>query len=401
MDVLATAASTSKSSIATLGESLKSVSPVAKQFGFSLTDSVAMVAKMQDVGIEASEAGNAVKTMLTKLTKPSAGMMKMMKKMGVSFVDTHGDMLMPEKIFEQANLMQSQLKGNAKQAAAFADIVGLRGQKALTVLASNFSKANEEGDTFSDVLKKSAGAAKQMAETKLNNLNGDITKMSSAWDGLTVAINDALKGALRPLIQDFTEWMGNPETQESIVSMVNTFKEWAPVLFDVLKVVGLVISSVWIVTTAMKAWTAATVIFNAVMMLNPVAALFMAIVAAIMLVIYYWDEFKIGFLMGIDLMMAPLLALYNLVAKVANTFGATMELASFMGLSDGEMARQDEVANQEARARAAKAQSGKQGGGGNATMTGEIGVKVDGPAKVTTKSTGPVALVVPNSASFT
>src|SRR5690606_36401827 len=70
-DVLALASSRTKSTIGSLGESMQSISPIAKQFGFSLEDAVAMAAKMQDVGIDASEAGNSIKTMLTKLTDPS------------------------------------------------------------------------------------------------------------------------------------------------------------------------------------------------------------------------------------------------------------------------------------------------------------------------------------------
>jgi len=396
MDVLALASTKTKSSIATIGESMKSISPVAKMFNISLEDSVAMAAKMQDVGIDASEAGNSIKTMFTKLTKPSKAAADMMKKAGVSFVDSFGKMKPPKEFFAEALKLQDSFEGNADAVAAFAELAGLRGMKPLMVLAETFGATNKQGQTFTDMLKEAGGAAEQMAKTKLDNLNGDVTKMGSAFDGLRVALNDNLKGALRPMIQEFTAWLSDPATKEDIVSIVNTFKEWAPALWTITKILGLVLGSIFLVTTATTVWTAAVGILTALINANPISIAFMAIVAAIMLVIYYWDEFKIAFMMGIDAMLAPAKLLYNTVVGIANALGASMEYANLLSFTEGEMGRQEEAENQAARQRAASAQSGKQGGG-TTTVDGQIGVTVKGPATVTATSKGPVGLALPAS----
>ena len=400
MDVLALASTKTKSSIATIGESMKSISPVAKMFNIELEDSVAMAAKMQDVGIDASEAGNSIKTMFTKLTKPSKAAAEMMEKAGVSFVDSFGKMKAPKLFFAEALKLQKSFEGNADAVAAFAELAGLRGMKPLMVLAETFGETNEHGQTFTDILKKAGGAAKQMAETKLDNLNGDVTKMGSAFDGLRVALNDTLKGSLRPMIQEFTAWLNDPATKEDIVSIVNTFKEWAPALWTITKILGLVLGSIFLVTTATTVWTAAVGVLTALINANPISIAFMAIVAAIMLVIYYWDEFKIAFMMGIDAMLAPAKLLYNTVVGIANALGASMEYANLLSFTEGEMGRQEEAENQAARQRAASAQSSKQGGSTTATVDGQIGVTVKGPATVTATSKGPVPLMVPASGGF-
>src|SRR5690606_25218620 len=129
-DVLTLASSRTNSSIGSLGESMKNLSPVARQFGISLEEAVGMVALLQDVGLDASEAGTATATMLTKLTKPTTAVMKEMKRLGITFQDAEGNMLPPLEIFEQMITATDKLGGNMDQIAFFADLVGLRGQKA-------------------------------------------------------------------------------------------------------------------------------------------------------------------------------------------------------------------------------------------------------------------------------
>jgi TP901 family phage tail tape measure protein len=401
MDVLAVASTSTKSSISSLSESLKSVSPVAKQFGFSLEESVAMVAKMQDVGIEASESGNAIKTMLTKLTAGGPGVQKMLKELDVSFVDLNGDMKMPEEIFAQANKLKAGLKGNAAQAKAFADIVGLRGQKALTVLSDVF--ASGDGTALIEKLEGAKGAADRIAEIKLDNLNGDVVKLGSAWDGLTVALNDSLKGSLRPMIQEFTEWLGDPETKESIQFYTEKFIEWAPLLVRIAAVVGTVAGAIWLGIAATKAWAAAGAALNAVMLMNPIALLIAAIIVAIVAVIYYWDEFKLAGLMALDALAAPLIWLNNQLAKVFSGFNKIEQMQATNAEMENRERKADFAAMDAAKNPGVQADRGLQGNGGApapADVRGMIDVNVIGPATASAKGKGGVGLNVQNSGGF-
>jgi TP901 family phage tail tape measure protein len=220
-DVLAMASSRTKSTIGSLGESMKSISPIAKQFGFSLEDAVAMAAKMQDVGIDASEAGNSIKTMLTKLTSPSNKAAKIMKDTGVSFIDSFGNMKPPKEIFEQASKLQESMKGNASSVAAFSELVGLRGQKALMVLGDMFADVNDEGLTLTQTLEGTKGAAEKMAEARMDNLRGDMTLLASATDGVFQGMFDLTSGPLRDVVKGTTAWVG--ANQKLISSKMGKF----------------------------------------------------------------------------------------------------------------------------------------------------------------------------------
>jgi len=359
-----------------------------------------MVAKMQDVGIDASEAGNSVKTMLTKLTKPSKTAARIMKEAGVSFIDAHGNMLPPKELFEQSAKLKASLSGNAASAAAFSELVGLRGQKALTILGRMFSDVDEEGRTLTETLQNSKGAADRIAKVKLDNLSGDVTKLGSAWDGLTVALNDSLKGSLRPLIQEFTAWLGNPDTKEAIKFYTEKFIEWAPLLIDVAVHVGAVAAAILTVTTALKLWAAAGLAVQAVMAMNPIIFLLMAIAAAIAMVILHWDEFKLAGLMAMDALAAPLIFLNNMIADVLSKFGVAMQKMEFMEATSAELDRRDREANFAAQDKARGIQTERGQGGGLPDVQGRIDVNMAPQLKGSAQTKGGVKLNVQNSGSF-
>lgn len=204
-DVLTLASSKTNSSIGSLGESMKNLSPVAKQFGISLEDAVGMVALLQDVGLDASEAGTATATMMTKLAKPTASVEKQMKKLGITFKDAEGNMLPPLDIFRQMAAANEKLGGNMDQVAFFADLVGLRGQKAALNLKDLFT--SDKGQQLTDALRDAEGSAEAMAKLRMDNLKGDWTLFESAIDGVKVALFDLESGPLRGVVQGFTEWV--------------------------------------------------------------------------------------------------------------------------------------------------------------------------------------------------
>src|SRR5690606_12960419 len=92
-DVLALASSKTNSSIGSLGEALSNVSATARDFGIPLEDTVASLALLQDVGLDASVSGSALNTMLTKMAKPTAEIASQMERFGVTFKDAKGNML--------------------------------------------------------------------------------------------------------------------------------------------------------------------------------------------------------------------------------------------------------------------------------------------------------------------
>lgn len=204
-DVLALASSKTNSTIGTLGESMRNVSATARQLNVPLEDVVAGVALLQDVGLDASVAGSSMNTMLTKLSKPPAAVAAQMKKMGVSFQDAEGNMLPLREVM--ANMAKAAQKsgGNMKQMAFFADLVGLRGQKA----AANLKDLLLSGkfDELAESLRGSGGAAQKMADIKLQTLTGKFLILKSKIDAVKTSLFETNNGPLKRLLAGTEEWI--------------------------------------------------------------------------------------------------------------------------------------------------------------------------------------------------
>lgn len=261
-DVLTVASSKTNTSIGSLGAAMKNLSPVAKQFGISFEDAVAGVALLQDVGMDESESGTAMATMLTKLAKPADSVAKKMKELGVTFQDAKGNMLPPVQIFENMKKAADGLGGNMDQVAFFADLVGLRGQKAALNLKDLFN--SDKGQELTRALDKALGSSEKMAALRMDNLKGDLTLLESAVDGVKVALFNLESGPLRGVVQGMTDWVS--ENQELIVSGAEKFmtalRANMSKIVVWLKRIAVGVAAFYAVAAAVKVANAAMVVFS-------------------------------------------------------------------------------------------------------------------------------------------
>lgn len=264
-DVLTLASARTNSSIGSLGESMKNLAPVAKQFGIGLEDAIGMVALLQDVGLDASEAGTATATMLTKLATPTTAVEKQMKKLGITFKDAQGNLLPPLDVFRQMAVANERLGGNMDQVAFFADLVGLRGQKAALNLKDLF--VSDKGQKLTEELRSAAGSAEKMAAIRMQNLKGDLTLLESAVDGVKVALFNLESGPLRGVVQGMTDWVS--ENQELIVSGAEKFMTK---LRENMGKIVVWLKRIAIGTAAFYALAAAVKVANAAMVAFSIAA---------------------------------------------------------------------------------------------------------------------------------
>ena len=204
-DVLTLASARTNSSISSLGESMKNVASTARTFNIPMEQTVAAVALLQDVGIDASEAGSAVNTMLTQMAAPSKEAQKKMKQLGISFKDAKGNMLPLTQVFAQFEKASKKSGGNMEQVAFFADLVGLRGQKAAVNLKDLFQQG--KFGQLAKELEGAKGSAEAMAKLRMNNLKGDLEQLGGAVETLQIGLFNMQSGALRGLVQGLTKWV--------------------------------------------------------------------------------------------------------------------------------------------------------------------------------------------------
>lgn len=218
-DVLAVASARTNSSIGSLGESLSNVASTAREFKIPLEDTVAAVALLQDVGLDASVAGSALNTMLTQIAAPTDEVAEKMREFGVTFQDAKGNMLPFEQVLANISKAAKKSGGNMDQVAFFAELVGLRGQKAAGNLKDLFDTGKVSALTAE--LRGAAGAAQKMATLRMDSTIGDLTLLTSAIDGVKVALFETESGPLRSMIREMTKWV---ESNRSLI--VFEFQVW-------------------------------------------------------------------------------------------------------------------------------------------------------------------------------
>lgn len=116
------------------------------------------------------------------------------------------------------NTIQGNLAELGVSQEAFNDALGFSGGSA-DALADILLDMADNGTTFDEVVQALGGsmdhldaafnattsAAEQMAQTQLDNLNGDITIMQSALEGVQIALSDHLTPALRDMVKAGTK----------------------------------------------------------------------------------------------------------------------------------------------------------------------------------------------------
>lgn len=204
-DVLALASSKTNSTIGTLGESMSNVAATARQLNIPMETAVAAVAALQDVGLDASVAGSSVNTMLSKMSALTAQQKVQLRAMGVAFEDARGTALPFTQILAQLAKGGDKSGGNMRRLAFFTDLVGLRGQKAASNLADLFKTGKLE--KLIKELDKAGGAARKMADIRLQTVQGQFTLLKSAVEGVAVALFNTESGPLRNMVTGMKGWI--------------------------------------------------------------------------------------------------------------------------------------------------------------------------------------------------
>jgi hypothetical protein len=166
VDVMAKSASSSALDFGSLTESLKLVAPTSRAVGLTIEQTTAMLGALANSGLKGSVAGTGLSKTFIELNKK-----------GLTLEDAF------QKINSSSNKLNTAI-----------DLVGVVGAKSLQTLANSAGDI----DVLTEALEGAEGAAKSIAETRLDNLAGDTTKLSSAWEGFLLNIEDGT-GALNKL----------------------------------------------------------------------------------------------------------------------------------------------------------------------------------------------------------
>lgn len=277
---------------------MKYVAPVASSVGWELEDMAAATGILGDAGIDASQAGTTLRTAVTKLAAPTDKAKKTMNEYGIELQNADGTMKSLPEIMASMESGFGNLT-EAERAAAMQSIFGQEAMSGMLKLMEN----PEELRTYTEELENSGGTAKRVAEEQLDNLNGALTKINSAFESASISIGDALVPAIQKLagwLQQALDWFNglsestrqNIAITAAITSVVLTFGGALLMLIGFLPQIIAGFKSMGIVMLAARTGIVAVAGALKLLMFNPIGIAIMAVIAAIVLFNTHGDAMK-------------------------------------------------------------------------------------------------------------
>lgn len=255
-DVLAKGANLSSTSVSGLAQALQYAGPNAKAAGLSLEQTVAALAEMSNVGIDASNAGTALRMGLLRMIAPTAKGAAAMKRLGVELIDVKTGALKPLSV-----VMDELAKKNANL-VDISRLVGVEASAAFVGLKDIGGAALQE---MTDKLEASNGYAKKLAATLMEGLPGATEQLRGSVETTLIKIHNAYKKTLEelmPKIQAFVDKVGDladkfaeldPETKKIALGFVAFIAAIGPAVYIIgswITACGLLVTVVKVVVVA-------------------------------------------------------------------------------------------------------------------------------------------------------
>lgn len=207
-DVLAQASSNANTNVSMLGESFKYVAPVAGAMSYNVEDVSLALGLMANASVKGSMAGTSLKTALTNMAAPTKKMAAAMDKYGISLMDQHGNMKTLQGVMD--NLRGSL--GNLSEAEQTAAASTIFGKEAMAGMLSVINASEADYNKLSKAVNNADGAAQGMSDTMLDNLQGSITLLQSAVDGVQNSFGQRLSPYISGMAEGLTDMMPYIET---------------------------------------------------------------------------------------------------------------------------------------------------------------------------------------------
>ena len=192
-DVLAKASSSANTNVSMLGESFKYVAPLAGAMGYSAEDVSVALGLMANASIKGSMAGTSLKTALSNLASPTKQMQEIMDKYKLSITDATGKALPLSDVLKQLRDKFGGLS-EAEQTAAASTLFG---KEAMSGMLAIINASEEDFNKLTSNINNADGAAQSMADTMQDNLQGQITVLKSALEGLGIEIYEGMSTPLK------------------------------------------------------------------------------------------------------------------------------------------------------------------------------------------------------------
>lgn len=273
-DIMAQASMNANTNVELMGETFKYVAPVAGAMGYNMEDLAIATGLMADSGIKGSMAGTSLRNMITRMVKPTKESQDAMDALGLSLTDDAGNMLSLLDIMKQLRASFADNKDVEKMQSALTELAGLTdeqitevqeslgdlseaeeafyaaelgGQRGMSGLLAIANSTDEEFEKLTQSIYNANGAAEKMSDTRLDNLQGDVTKLKDALSDAAIEgyyqFNDQLRmgvqGAM-DIVNNFAKKIPDisKKIQAALPTLKRKFNQYVVPVLDTVKDVG-------------------------------------------------------------------------------------------------------------------------------------------------------------------
>lgn len=209
-DVLSATFTSSNTTLESLGNTMEYVGPVAKAAGQEFEVMSAAAGLLGNAGLQGEKGGTALRAMLTRLTKPAGEAGKALKRLKLDPVDKEtGQLRQLPDILAEINEKTKDM-GEAERLKILGELFG---QEALAASAQLLTEtASGAFDDYITKLKDVEGENRRIAQEMSSNTKGSAVALSSAFEGLSIAVGDLLLPVLSDLIADAKSWVADAKS---------------------------------------------------------------------------------------------------------------------------------------------------------------------------------------------
>lgn len=294
VDQMAKTASTTNTSVAQLGEGILTIGATAKSIKGGTAELNTALGILANNGIKGAEGGTHLRNIILSLQNPTDKAAAQMEALGLSVYDSEGNMRSMNDILGDLNKSMDGMT-SAEKSNIISTIFNKTDLSSVNALLAN---TGETWDSLQKSITDSGGAAQQMADTQLDNLQGQITILKSALEGLAISFGELLMPTIKQIVgwvQKFVDWLNgmNDGTKKVIMTVALLAAALGPVLIVIGKVisaVGTIMTVVPKIAGVINTVKGAFAALNTTMLANPITLIIAAIAALVAAFIYLWNN---------------------------------------------------------------------------------------------------------------
>ncbi|MCD8208665.1 MAG: phage tail tape measure protein, partial [Bacteroidales bacterium] len=205
-DVLAAASTNSNTTVSQMGEAFKQVATTAGTLGYSIDDVSVALGLMADNGLKGSSAGTALSTALTRMSGANATATKELDELNVSMFNADGSTKdLATFLGELRTALNENCTSSEEMQVALYNLAGQKGMKGLAAIVNT---TDDDFDSLTNAIADCDGCAEEMADIRMDNFEGSVTLLKSAFDGLETTIGEAALPALSSFVDILTSMVG-------------------------------------------------------------------------------------------------------------------------------------------------------------------------------------------------